>query len=156
MKLRLDPWATEYNTAYYADEVAQVTPDHIDPFVETDIWQSINAATSSLNWEKLLFIDGSRRIEARLLLEDDQEQIAFGAMGTCAVGVVDCCPNHSRQASIYETHIERICALSGGHDMENFVISPLGKQFGTLKYQVVSSQYREAEAVSTGVTKSND
>ena len=91
MKLRLDPWATEYNTAYYADEVAQVTPDHIDPYVEHEIWKAVTPIPNDLTWDKLLFIDGSRRIEARLLLENDQEQIAFGAMGTYAIGVVNCC-----------------------------------------------------------------
>jgi uncharacterized protein len=124
MKLRLDPWATEYNTAYYADEVAQTTPDHIDPYVETEEWKAVTPIPNALTWDKLLFIDGSRRIEARLLLEDDQEQIAFGAMGTCAIGVVNCCPEHSRQATIYETHIKRVCALSSGHSMGNFVITP--------------------------------
>jgi uncharacterized protein len=147
MKLRLDPWATEYNTAYYADEVAQATPDHIDPYVETQDWKAITPLPNDLTWEKLLFIDGSRRIEARLLLEDDQEHLAFGAMGTYAVGVVNCCPKQSRQASIYETHVKRICALSSGHTMDNFFIAPLGKQLGVLEYEVVSSNYREAEAV---------
>ena len=147
MKLRLDPWATEYNTAYYADEVAQVTPDHIDPYVEHEIWKAVTPIPNDLTWDKLLFIDGSRRIEARLLLENDQEQIAFGAMGTYAIGVVNCCPKQSRQASIYEAHIKRICALSSGHRMENFAIPSLGKQMGRLQYEVVSSNYREAEAV---------
>jgi hypothetical protein len=147
MKLRLDPWATEYNTAFYAEDVAQVTPDHIDPFAETSTWNPITPQSSFLNWEKLLFIDGSRRIEARLLLENEDEQVAFGAMGTYAVGVVDCCPLHSRQARIYETFIQHICALSGGHKMDNFSINPQDKQLGRLEYKVVPSNQRDAEAV---------
>ena len=147
MKLRLDPWATEYNTAYYAEDVAFTTPEHIDPYVETEVWKPITPQPSVLSWERLFFIDGSRRVEARLLLEDDQEQIAFGAMGTYAVGVVDCCPKQSRQATVFETHIQRLCALSGGHHMDDFVIVSRGKESGHLEYQVVVCNQREADAV---------
>jgi hypothetical protein len=147
MKLRLDPWATEYNTAYYAEEVTVATPDYIDPYVETDSWRPITPEPTFLSWERLFFIDGSRRIEARLLLEDDQEQIAFGAMGTCAVGVVDCCPYQQRQARVFETYIRRICALSGGHTMRDFAIVSTANQFGNLEYQVISTNHREAEAI---------
>jgi uncharacterized protein len=147
VKLRLDPWATEYNTAYYADEVNLSTPEHIDPYVETQTWQALSAQPSNLSWERLFFIDGSRRIEARLLLEDEQEQIAFGAMGTCAVGVVDCCPQQQRQARIFATYVKRICALSGGHTMNDFLIASKASELGNLEYQVIPSNKRDADAV---------
>jgi uncharacterized protein len=147
MKLRLDPWAAEYNTAFFAEEAKYNNPEKLEPFVETETWERIAPKETSLTWDKLLFVDGTRRIEARVLLEDEREEVAFGAMGSCAVGVVDCCPVHSRQAEIYKTEVSRICALSSGHSLPNFEVLPRGSRLGTLKYEIRSTDKREAEAV---------
>jgi uncharacterized protein len=147
MKLRLDPWAAEYNTAFFAEEAAYNNPEKIEPFIETELWRRIAPTASSLTWDKLLFIDGTRRIEARVLLEDEREQVAFGALGSCAVGVVDCCPEHSRKAEIYQTSVKRICALSSGHSFPDFELLPRGPRLGHLVYQICTTSKRDAEAV---------
>jgi uncharacterized protein len=147
MKLRLDPWAAEYNTAFFADEARYNNPEKLEPFIETETWERIAPTQTFLTWDKLLFIDGTRRIEARVLLEDEREQVAFGAMGSCAIGVVDCCPEHSRQAEIYDTHVRRICALSSGHSLPDFDVLPRGSQLGQLQYAVRPTSKRDAEAV---------
>jgi uncharacterized protein len=147
MKLRLDPWAAEYNTAFFADEANYNNPEKLEPFLETEVWRRIAPTETSLIWERLLFIDGTRRVEARVLLEDEREQVAFGAMGSCGVGVVDCCPEHSRQAEIYQTEVRRICALSSGHSLPDFEVLPRGLRLGTLRYEICTTSKREAEAV---------
>jgi uncharacterized protein len=147
MKLRLDPWAAEYNTAFFAEEAKYNNPEKLEPFTETETWGRIAPTETALTWDKLFFIDGTRRIEARVLLEDEREQIAFGAMGSCAVGVVDCCPVHSRQAEIYKTQVNRICALSSGHSLPDFEVLPRGSQLGQLRYTVRPTKERDAESV---------
>ncbi|MGL4610238.1 MAG: hypothetical protein ACRCYY_11270 [Trueperaceae bacterium] len=147
MKLRLDPWAAEYNTAYFAEDAPLTIPERIDISVETEVWQAIRPTGANTPWDKLLFIDGGRRIEARVLLELHREQVAFGALGTFAVGAVDCCSRHSRQAEILETVIERICALGGGHTMSAFEIETKPSSLGLLKYKISETKERDAEAV---------
>ncbi len=147
MKLRLDPWAAEYNTAFFAEEARYNNPEKLEPFIETETWGRIAPTSSRLTWEKLLFIDGTRRIEARVLLEDEREQVAFGALGSCAIGVVDCCPEHSRQAEIYKTIVKRVCALSSGHSLPNFELLPSGSRLGSLAYETCTTNKRDAESV---------
>jgi uncharacterized protein len=147
MKLRLDPWAAEYNTAYFAEDAPLNTPERVDVLVETDVWQAIRPTSATTPWDKLLFIDGGRRIEARVLLELEREQVAFGAMGTFAVGAVDCCSRQSRQAEVLETIIERICALGGGHTVPAFDIETKPSNLGLLRYKVSETKERDAEAV---------
>ena len=70
MQLRLDPWAAEYNTAYYADNVRDVQSDRITTDIEYDTWQPLVPpadALEKLDYETLFFTDGSRRTEARVL-----------------------------------------------------------------------------------------
>jgi uncharacterized protein len=147
MKLRLDPWAAEYNTAYFAEDAPLNIPERVDISVETDVWQAIRPTNANTPWDKLLFIDGGRRIEARVLLELDREQVAFGAMGTFAVGAVDCCSRQSRQAEVLEAIIQRVCALSGGHSVPAFEIDAKPSSLGLLKYEVSETKDRDAEAV---------
>ena len=103
MLLRLDPWATEYNTAYHAD-VTHETKTTVDVAAEMSLedWRPLEPPRPEPHWRDLLFLDGSRRVEARVLLEDEQRQVAFGALGTYGVGVVSCCCEGSRPARFEE------------------------------------------------------
>lgn len=148
MYLRLDPWAAEYNTAYYAEEVSAEAAQNVEPAIELEQWRPITPRATELPYEALLFIDGSRRIEARVLLETAQEQAAFGAIGSYGIGVVNCCPTGSRQAEFMQIDVQRLCTLSNGQTLEHFdVTSELKTKLGKLAYQVVSSEERDADAV---------
>ncbi|MCA9837877.1 MAG: hypothetical protein KC422_13250 [Trueperaceae bacterium] len=154
MKLRLDPWATEYDTAFYVEDLPEVNRASIDAQVETTDWQGISPMARAFPFDELLFIDGSRRTEARVLLEDDLKQVAFGAVGTFGVGVVSCCPNQSRLSYFVEleplgfTSIRRLCTLSSGYSLPGFeVVSRFKKHLGQLSYSVESTAKKEADAV---------
>ena len=155
MQLRLDPWAAEYNTAYFAEETAPEEMTHVDPHVEADTWRPITPSAPESLYEDLFFTDGSRRLEARVLLEDERKQVAFGAIGTFGIGVVSCCSKGSRRACFIDLErevnvrgIRRICTLSGGRSLASFdVISKLKGQLGQLNYTVVSTEERDADAV---------
>ena len=155
MQLRLDPWAAEYNTAYFAEEMTPDETTHVDPHVEVDTWRPVSPKSSESLYGDLFFTDGSRRVEARVLLEDERKQIAFGAIGTFGIGVVSCCSKGSRKACFVDLErevnvrgVRRICTLSGGHSLASFdIISALKGQLGQLNYAVVSTEERDADAV---------
>lgn len=156
MNLRLDPWAAEYNTAYYA-EVANRTEDQVslDTALEqdSDAWQPIQGIPPETAWTDMFFLDGSRRVEARVLLEQDRRQMAFGAMGTYAIGAVSCCAHFNRPATfIGDMQVKRICALSSGYDrvndprpLELTALAPF--QLGHLRYDIVPTEETDADAV---------
>lgn len=150
VRMRMDPWAVEYNTAYYA-EVTEAEPDDhtVDVTVEGD-WVAHRPLRADIPWQELYFLDGSRRIEARVLLEDEATQLAFGALGTYAVGAVSCCAHGQRRASYIETlpslQPQRICAFSNGEALADFVMAAAGGRLGELRYKVISSAERDPDA----------
>lgn len=155
MKLRLDPWATEYNTAYHAEDVLEDERKNVDATPEYREWQAITPRPEqAAPFAKLLFTDGTRRLEARVLLEDERKQVAFGALGSFGVGVVDCCSKGSRKASFLDLSglsfqsVTRLCAISSGHNLPTFsLVSRLRQRLGQLEYTVESTEERDADAV---------
>jgi len=150
MKLRLDPWAAEYNTAFHADTSVEAQAN-VDTAFECSDWHAIRPHDAETMWEDLFFIDGSRRIEARVLLEEDAAQVAFGALGSYGVGVVSCCARRSRPATFLcepeHLLIRRVCALSSGHTHAAFEIRATVSCLGELKYTVLETQERDPDAV---------
>jgi hypothetical protein len=65
----------------------------------------------------VLFLDGSRRLEARLHLEDDTGHLAYGALATTAVGAVRTLPfvsSGARATFARPPRIRRWCLASSG------------------------------------------
>ncbi len=156
LKLRLDPWATEYNTSYFVEQNNESTAENVDTAIEMADWQAIvaNLDIKNFPYERLLFIDGSRRIEARVLLEDEEQQVAFGALASYGIGAVDCCPHQSRVAKFVDLQAiglnatERVCVVGRGQKYEDFDILPrLTSQLGNLKYKTVSTAEQDVDAV---------
>lgn len=146
MRLRLDPWAAEYNTALYAEPGASERSD-LDLSVECPIgaWAPV-APQGAARVAEVVFLDGGRRVEARVLLEDDRAQVAFGALGSLGVGAVRCCDGE-RAAFLDLWRIDRVCALSGGRRLEDFALEPPPGGSGRLEYRVLSTPERDADAV---------
>ena len=157
--MRLDPWATEYNTAYYAEDIPLEEKQSVDTGVEYDSWQAVRAAECPPTpFERLLFTDGTRRVEARVLLEDASRQIAFGVLGSFGVGAVDCCSGGSRAATFVDPEyiglemVQRVCVLGSGRSMADFELETnLRHRLGKLSYRVKVSDKRDADAVARRV-----
>ncbi|HEX7022441.1 MAG TPA: hypothetical protein VF171_06250 [Trueperaceae bacterium] len=154
MHLRLDPWAVEYNTSYHAEVVAEDSGAEVDVGVErpAGAWEPLAPAPTEPLWDELLFLDGSRRVEARLLLEDGLRQTAFGVMGSYGVGAVWCCARGSRPARFVDESdfmvIQRVCALSAGQRIDNFNILELPPlRLGRLEYRVEPTGEQDSDAV---------
>jgi len=155
IKLRLDPWATEYNTAFHAENILEEERKNVDATPEYRDWEAVTPKTPQTSpFNQFLFVDGTRRLEARVLLEDERKQVAFGALGSFGIGVVDCCSSGSRAANYTDLNtlgikmVNRICALSSGHTLPIFALeSGLRHRLGKLEYEVETTEERDADAV---------
>ena len=152
MKLRLDPWAAEYQTAFQAETLLGPGPEGADLAVEVEPadWRPIDPQQPA-GPEEILFLDGSRRVEMRVLHEDDSGRITFGALGSFGVGAVLC---KGGMARCLPLTIDRICAL-GGRDPKSpdlgqlkLTMDPVGTyHLGSLHYRVVNAAGHDSDAV---------
>ncbi|HYG71124.1 MAG TPA: DNA double-strand break repair nuclease NurA [Actinomycetota bacterium] len=107
LSLRADPWTPDRGMGFEArlDE----TPATADPDVETSDWSrpfSPGEHPDAPVW----FVDGVRRIELRVLADDDGGRRAPGLFGSWAVGSV-CCDG---KAAFGEHDVGRSVVLGGG------------------------------------------
>lgn len=90
MKFSVDPWDPSYGVANEAAALEQTTAN-INASVEvpsTD-WEPI-APVASASADVVLFVDGVRRVEARVWLEDAAGDVSAGICASYAAGVVRC------------------------------------------------------------------
>lgn len=89
IRLRLDPWPGDYDGALQIEELQDLQAAEIDTTVETSTWTAIPAARDQCRPTNVAFIDGVRRIDARVVGEIDSGQIIYGMFGSLGVGAVD-------------------------------------------------------------------
>ena len=104
MKFSVDPWDPSYGNAL--EEVLEPT----EVVVETDVevaaaeWEPITVSDPVRNRASVvLFVDGVRRIDAQVWIEDDEGDVAPGVCATYAAGVV----RAGQQAEIVATSVRR-------------------------------------------------
>jgi hypothetical protein len=105
--LRADPWNPEYGMGFEAQSEETPLPQ-ADPFVETTDWSTPRSPAAEAPPE-VWFVDGVRRVELRLLAEDDGRTVP-GLFGSFAVGAVHCDDN----AAFGEHRVGRALVLGGG------------------------------------------
>ena len=113
IKLRLDPWPAEYESSFLVEELQGEADEKIDTAVE-GAWQAIPAQQCAQP-ELIMFVDGVRRIDARVIAEDGSGKIVRGAFGYIGVGAV----RVSGKAASFETLlIERYLVVDSGLKLE--------------------------------------
>jgi hypothetical protein len=152
MKLRLDPWASDYGTTLQAEEVNSSVAERVSLDVERDVgeWRPITPRHSMDDWPHVIFVDGCRRIDARVFLEDHRRQLAFGLLGSCAVGAVSSQSNSGVRVAEFLNlwDIDQVCILSGGHQIADFTLNrELASQLGVVRFRIVTTEARELDAV---------
>jgi uncharacterized protein len=109
LALRIDPWDPGYGMGFDAAETDEV-PQVVSPYVETQDWsQPIAPASSAAEGGPVVFIDGVRRIEARLIATDGDAR-APGLLGAYGVGAVQV----NGRATFGAHRIERVVVVGGG------------------------------------------
>ncbi|HYM76081.1 MAG TPA: DNA double-strand break repair nuclease NurA [Candidatus Dormibacteraeota bacterium] len=107
--LRLDPWPPEYDSAVQFGDIEGASTGTVNAGVETQDWQAI-APGSTGEYEELCFVDGVRRIEARVIADSNDKMIhgLFGSIGVGAVRV------RGASASFTGITVERFLILGEG------------------------------------------
>ena len=132
LDVRLDPWQVDYGAELPVELEDQAAVDEgviLDVEIPPAVWRPMRP-TSPDALKRLVFVDGVRRIEARLLVRRG-DRICHGAFGSYAVGSVSVLDH---VASCGEPHIDRILAVGSGQQSPQAVtVSP------ALTYRPVST-----------------
>ena len=85
--LKADPWLPDYGMGF--DVNVDDTPAAVDVFVESEDWTTARAPIRGGAKQTVVFVDGVRRAELRLVADQDGQR-AIGLFGSYAVGTVTC------------------------------------------------------------------
>jgi hypothetical protein len=137
--IRFDPWQTDYGSEVASLDAA-VDDDDLDLEVEqAGRWRAVvpppeaEAAVPAT----MFFVDGVRRVDARIVGRRADEQLFHGAFGSYAVGAVEARPQQ-RMARIARAQFERVVATGAGALLpETVQVKP------ALRYRPVSTEKLE-------------
>ena len=133
LQLKLDPWDAAYEPPVHLHEDAEASAKVVDATIETPDWRAIRPDPATELPDRVFFIDGCRRIDARLVGRSGHEVI-YGAFATIAAGVV-MVDRTLGAATFLEPKVTRVLAFGGDHQAPPTVIPcPLGGQ-DALRYE---------------------
>lgn len=110
-QFRLETWGTDNESPIRWTEEEGATVEPVDLTVESNDWQPRRPSQLPHLPEKIIFVDGRRRLDARFLGREGNE-IRYGAFATLAVGAV-LVDRIAQRATCLETIIKRAIALGG-------------------------------------------
>jgi hypothetical protein len=110
-RMFVEGWAPEYGSPLDQDEALAPAEGSVDPSVETEDWAPIEGADDDV--AVVAFVDGVRRVDARLTLDDPQAGPVPGICGTFAVGAT-VWDRNARRSTVEAVRIERWAVLAGG------------------------------------------
>src|SRR6266568_6882237 len=129
-KLLLDPWSPDYEAPIQTGGPDMAAMGEIDPSVETPVWKAIRP-TASIPFSRICFVDGVRRIEARVLAQDESGKLIHGLFSSAGAG---CVVNEGGQANYERIDIRRYLILCAGR--QKAVSIPAGTQ--TIEFEGIS------------------
>ncbi|ADY26367.1 NurA domain-containing protein [Deinococcus proteolyticus MRP] len=129
MRIRLDPWPVDTHSAQLT-----LTPFKGNVFDVEGEWRAVAPRPLPHSLRRVLVVDGKPRMEARLLLEDDRQELSVAGFGAYAVGAVDLCPHGTRQARFHGVEARRLLAHSGDLRLSAEELIPKNPQTGHLIY----------------------
>ena len=137
VQLYVEGWAPEYGSAYEAD-AALADADKVDETVEfPGPWEPVPGRDDGV--DRIVFVDGVRRIDARLMLETDKGPVP-GICGSFGVGAV-LWDRRKPGAEITEAHVDRLAVFGHG------TAAPVPVVDAQLTYRSVSVPEQDAGAL---------
>ncbi len=127
-RIFVEGWAPSYGAPLDPDEALAPAEGTVDATVETSSWAPIDGEDDGI--DAVTFVDGVRRIDARLILEDPDAGPVPGLCGTFAVGAVTWDRAEPRSRIVAE-RIERWAVLPAGRE-ETFPDVDLRPGYGTM------------------------
>lgn len=148
-KLRFEPWLAEYDTAYRADPESGV-PEEITLDLELPAheWKALSASSCE-PFDSLVFVDGSRRMEARVHLEDAGWH-AHGGLGTTAVGAV-LVAEGTRAEFAADMRIARWCLIGSGREHPAIQLLASESWLTDLRYEPLKVPDSDPESIMKGL-----
>ncbi len=107
----VEGWAPEYGSPLDQDEALAPAEGSVDPTIETEDWEPIEGVDDGV--DVVAFVDGVRRVDARLTLDDPDVGPVPGICGTFAVGAT-VWDRAARRATVEAVRVERWAILAGG------------------------------------------
>ena len=111
-RIFVEGWSPEYGSPLDQDEALVPVGGLGGPAVETGDWEPLEGADDGV--ERIAFVDGVRRIDARLTLDDPVEGPVAGLCGTFAVGATAVGPRRRAARRSTDVRVERWAVLAGG------------------------------------------
>jgi hypothetical protein len=148
-RIFVEGWSPEYGSPLDAAELAPAEGS-VDDDVEPVAWAPRDGLDDGI--QQLIFVDGVRRIDARLTVDDPESGPVPGICGTFAVGAV-----HWDRAAIRsrvdDVHVERWAILAGGRpelfppvDLQPpYETLTVGDRDGDALLHALQTKMREAE-----------
>ena len=110
-RLHVEGWAPEYGAAVEPDEQLTPAEGSVDLDVEDRPWEPVPGADDGV--PMVAFVDGVRRIDARLLLDAEPGPVP-GICGSFAVGAV-VWDRTERRSEVVRPEVVRMALLGEGH-----------------------------------------
>lgn len=121
-RLHIESWSPEYGAPLeLSEEPTPASP--VDPTVETTDWSPIEGSDEKAPTE-VAFVDGVRRIEARLAIDDPMDGPVPGIMGAFGVGAV-VWEREVPRSTFTGLTVERMVAMAKGYKVELSTIGGL-------------------------------
>ncbi len=131
LRLRLDPWPADYESPTPLTGVEDDLAVRVDAGVEGCDWRALPAGRAAVRG-RIGFVDGVRRIEARVLA-DSEDFVIHGLFGSFAAGCVTArAARESGEAALFgELKVGRRLILGGGAEApdETVACGGLGLHF---------------------------
>jgi len=110
-RIFVEGWSPEYGSPLDQDDALAPAEGSVDTTVEIADWEPIEGRDDGM--ERVAFVDGVRRVDARLTLDDPITGPIPGICGTFAVGAT-IWDRPARRSQIEAVRIERWAVLAGG------------------------------------------
>jgi hypothetical protein len=115
MRIAVEAWSPEYGSGFELEEPDDVSVEKVETECEVQDWTVITPPPAAPPKQPLAFVDGTRRIDARVFLMNGDGGATPGVAGTVGVGAVLCETNgHGRSARCAEIQISRLLAVGDG------------------------------------------
>ncbi|MDO4246143.1 MAG: DNA double-strand break repair nuclease NurA [Deinococcus sp.] len=130
MRIRLDPWPIDTLDGQLG--MKGFEGELVD--MESPRWAAVPAKPIPEKLREVYVVDGRRRMESRIFIEDDAGNAGVGGFGAYVAGAVKLCPHGSQPATLEEVRAQRVLAYAPGLQVDPYILSPRHPQTGTLEY----------------------
>ncbi len=92
MRFRVDPWNVEYGASVESELLPSEVEVNVEVEAPADRWEAVGPRPDARQPSTLLFVDGVRRVDARVWIEDPEGDAEPGICASYGAGVARCGP----------------------------------------------------------------